>query len=78
VPPTQSDAGDTDAFAAPAMVAVHVKEFRAGSQCVFTLYDPAYGQSLDIQTATQGKNVTVLLDPGGSKTVYLVSWFGDA
>ena len=67
----QSDAGDTDAFAAPAMVAVDVKESRVGSQCEFTLYDPADGQSLDIKTATQGKNDTVLLDPGGSKTVYL-------
>ena len=66
----QSDAGDTDAFVAPAMVAVHVKDFK-GSQCVFTLYDPANGRSLDIQTATRGKKDTVMLDLGGSKTVYL-------
>jgi hypothetical protein len=66
----QSDAGDTYAFPAPAMVAVHVTDFR-GAQCTFTLFDPTDGRPLDIQTATRGKNDTVMLDPGGSKTVYL-------
>jgi hypothetical protein len=66
----QSGAGDTDAFAARAMVAVHVTDFR-GSQCTFTLKDPTDGRSLDIQTATRGTNDTVTLDPSGSKTVYL-------
>ncbi len=66
----QSGVGDTDAFAAPAMVAVQVTDFR-GSRCDFELHDSADGRLLDLQTATKGKNDTVKLDPGGSKTVYL-------
>jgi Caspase domain len=66
----QSGAGDTDAFAAPAKVAVQVTDFR-GSQCTFTLTDPTDGRPLDYKTATRGTNDTVTLDPRGSKTVYL-------
>ena len=67
----QSGAGDSKVFAAPARVAVHVKEWHGDSSCDFALFDPANGDQLDFGTATQGQTDTVTLNPGGRKTVYL-------
>jgi hypothetical protein len=67
----QSGAGDSEVFAAPARVAVHVKDWHGGGSCDFRLYDPASGVELDFVTATQGKNETVTLAPSGRKTAYL-------
>ena len=67
----QSGAGDSGVFAAPARVAVHVKDWHGNSSCDFRLYDPASGVELDFVTATQGKNETVTLAPSGRKTAYL-------
>jgi len=67
----QSGAGDSAVFAAPAKVAVHVKDWHGDSSCDFRLYDPASGVELDFATATQGTNETVTLNPGGRKTAYL-------
>jgi len=67
----QSGAGDSEVFAAPARVAVHVKDWHGGTSCDFRLYDPASGVELDFVTATQGKNETVTLAPSGRKTAYL-------
>jgi hypothetical protein len=65
-------AGDTDAFVAPAKVAVHVDDYAGSPDCTITLSDPASGQLVDSKTATSGQgNDTVTLDPGGIKTVYL-------
>jgi hypothetical protein len=71
LPFTQSDDGDTDAFAAPATgVTVQVKDYKGGSQCVFRLFDAANGQELDTATATPGTD-TVTLNPEGRSKVYL-------
>ena len=67
----QSGAGDSKVFAAPARVAVHVKEWHGDASCDFALFDPANGDQLDFGTATQGQTDTVTLNPGGRKTVYL-------
>jgi len=67
----QSGAGDSEVFAAPARVAVHVRDWHGGTSCDFRLYDPASGVELDFVTATQGKNETVTLAPSGRKTAYL-------
>jgi hypothetical protein len=67
----QSGAGDTAVFAAPASVAVRVKDWHGDSSCDFRLYDPASGGELDFATVSRGQNDTVTLDPGGRKTVYL-------
>jgi hypothetical protein len=64
--------GDTPAFRAPPhRVAVHVIQYHGTSTCDFSLKDVNDGQSLETETATQGKHDTVKLDPGQSKTVYL-------
>jgi hypothetical protein len=44
-----SFAGDSEVFAAPARVAVHVKDWHGDSPCDFRLYDPAGGDELDLQ-----------------------------
>lgn len=67
----QSGAGDTEVFAAPSLVAVHVKQWHGDSSCDFGLFDPATGDELDFGTATQGNSDTVSLNPGGHKTAYL-------
>jgi hypothetical protein len=70
----QSGAGDSEVFtapAAPAKVAVHVKDWHGDSSCDFRLYDPATGDELDFATATPGPKDTVTLNPGGHKTAYL-------
>jgi hypothetical protein len=65
-------AGDSDAFAAPAKVGVHVDDYAGSPDCTITLSDPASGQLVDSKTATPGQdNDTVTLDPGGLKTVYV-------
>lgn len=67
----QSGAGDSEVFAAPARVAVRVKDWHGNSSCDFRLYDPANGVELDFATATRGQSDAVTLDPGGRKMVYL-------
>jgi hypothetical protein len=67
----QSGAGDSEVFAAPASVAVQVKDWHGDSSCDFRLYDPASGVELDFATATRGKNDAVTLNAGGRKTAYL-------
>jgi hypothetical protein len=70
LPFTIDQGGYTDAFAAPAQVAARVKDYHGSSYCQFTLFDPADGQQLDFAKAEPGHD-TVVLDPGGRKTVYL-------
>jgi hypothetical protein len=70
LPFTQEGLGDSYAFAAPARVAVQVKNYNGNSNCVARLFDQANGQELDVKTATPGAD-TVMLDPSGRKTVYL-------
>jgi TIR domain len=73
LPFTQSDDGDTDAFAAPATgVTVQVKDYKGRStqQCSFRLFDAANGQELAFATATPGTD-TVTLNPEGRSKVYL-------
>jgi caspase domain-containing protein len=67
----QSGIGNSEVFAAPARVAVHVKDWHGNSSCNFRIYDPANGDELDFATATQGQNDAVTLNPGGRKTAYL-------
>jgi len=67
----QSDAGDTGVFAAPGVIAVHVKDWHGDPTCDFKLYDPASGTLINFATATKGQNDTVTLDPEGRKTAYL-------
>jgi len=69
--------GDTDAFAAPAQVTVHVTDFLGNpGGCDLRLLDPSDGQQLDKATAKPGAE-TVKLDPRGIKTVYLHSEYCD-
>ena len=70
LPLTLEGLGDSDAFPAPAQVAVQVKNFNGSSNCVARLLDQANGEELDVQTATSGSD-TVLLNAGGRKTVYV-------
>lgn len=64
--------GDSDAFTAPARVAVQVKNYNGNPDCKITLNDPANGQAIDFQDATPGKaNDTVVLNTGGHSTAYL-------
>jgi hypothetical protein len=67
----QSGAGDSEVFAAPASVAVQVKDWQGNPSCEFGLYDPVSGDQLDFATATRGQAGTVTLDPGGRKQAYL-------
>jgi hypothetical protein len=63
---------DTDAFAAPARVAVQVKVYDEGPECSITLVDPASGEQIETRTAEQGKNNdTVVLNTHGHRRVYL-------
>jgi hypothetical protein len=65
-------ADDTDAFTAPAKVAVHVDDYNGSPDCPVTLIDPATGETINAETATPGKNGdTVTLDTGGRKVAYL-------
>jgi hypothetical protein len=71
LPFTQSDDGDTDAFAAPATgVTVQVKDYKGGSSCSFRLFDAVNGQELAFAEATPGTD-TVTLNPEGRSKVYL-------
>ncbi len=64
--------GDTDAFAAPARLAVHVKDYASSPDCTITLRDATNGQPVDAETATPGHGSdTVVLETGGHPTVYL-------
>ena len=65
-------AGDSDAFTAPARVAVQVKDYNGSPDCKITLNDPANGEAIDFQTATRGKaDNTVVLDAAGHSRAYL-------
>lgn len=66
----QSGDGDTPAFAAPARVAVHVKDYHGDSDCLFYLRDAADGRLLDFQTAKPGQDTVTLLS-SGSRATYL-------
>jgi eukaryotic-like serine/threonine-protein kinase len=62
--------GDSDAFTAPANVAVQVTDSSSG--CTITLSDPANGQPISFQHAERGKaNDTVELSTGGHTAAYL-------
>jgi Caspase domain len=66
-----SQAGDSDAFAAPSRVAVQVKDYHSNA-CKITIIDPANGEQIDSKTPTPGKdNNTVVLDATGHPTAYL-------
>jgi hypothetical protein len=67
----QSGAGDSAVFAAPASVAVRVKDWQGNPSCDFRLYDPASGGQLDFATATRGQNDAVTLNSAGHKSAYL-------
>lgn len=64
------DQGDSDAFRAPAMVSVQVKDFQGSSSCKPRLLDATNGQELDVATATPTAG-TVTLDPNGRTSVYV-------
>jgi hypothetical protein len=70
LPFTPYEAGDSDAFVAPARVVVQVKDYRGSQTCSVALVDPADGQQLDVATARPGVD-TVVLDTGGRRTAYL-------
>jgi hypothetical protein len=62
--------GDSDAFTAPARVAVQMTDSSSG--CTITLRDPTNGQAIDFQHALRGKaNSTVELNASGHPTAYL-------
>jgi hypothetical protein len=64
--------GDSDAFAAPARLAVQVTDYLGSPDCLLTLRDANNGQPIDFQTATaQHDNNTVVLNAGGHATAYL-------
>jgi hypothetical protein len=64
--------GDTDAFAEPSRVAVHVTDYNGSEDCRITLRDPANGQVIDFKLATRGNgNDTVVLGTDGHPTAYL-------
>jgi hypothetical protein len=63
--------GDTAVFAAPATLAVQVKDWGGGQSCDFRLYDPDNGTQLDYQTITMAQGDTVQLNPYGHKRAYL-------
>jgi Caspase domain len=65
-----SSPGDTDAFAAPPQVAVHVKDYYGDTSCELRLYDPADGTELDFATAKPGAD-TVTLSTGGRARAYV-------
>jgi hypothetical protein len=66
----QVGAGDTNAFAAPSAVAVHITSFHGRPACKVALYDPADGKIIGSATATPG-NDTVVLDTHGAHAAYL-------
>jgi hypothetical protein len=64
--------GDTAAFAAPGLVAVHVTNFNGDSGCDFSLHDATNGRAVDYATATPGNgNDTATLNPGQTRRVFL-------
>jgi hypothetical protein len=72
LPLAWDQSGDSDAFTAPARVAVQVKNYNGNPDCKITLNDPANGQAIDFQDATRGKaNDTVVLNASGHPTAYL-------
>ena len=62
--------GDSDAFVAPPLVAVQVKDYHSNPNCQFKLYDAADGQALDLATANAGTD-TVILHTAGRQKVYV-------
>jgi hypothetical protein len=64
--------GDSDAFTAPARLAVQVTDYNGSQNCQITLRDANNGQPIDFQTAaSQHDNNTVVLNAGGHPTAYL-------
>jgi VCBS repeat-containing protein len=64
--------GDTNAFAAPARVAVQVVDFNGTGDCAPTLHDATNGEELDTRAVRQGDGAgPVLLDPKGHTQVFL-------
>ena len=63
--------GDTDAFTAPAEVAVQVTDFAGNTSCVLQLHDAATGALLDAATAKPGAGSSQLLHPGSATKTYL-------
>jgi hypothetical protein len=69
-----STGGDSDAFLAPAQVAVHVIKYNGSTTCAVALLDPVNGQVVSDKTVTRGQNNdTVMLDTSGHRTVYLAN-----
>jgi eukaryotic-like serine/threonine-protein kinase len=67
-----ADAGDTDAFTAPARVAVQVVDFNGSDACSPTLVDAASGDALDSAPVRRSAGARqVVLDPKGHSRVYL-------
>jgi Caspase domain len=74
LPLTLSTGGDSDAFTAPAQVAVQVTDPSGSPTCWIGLLDPANGQVLSYKKVTWGQNNnTVVLDPSGHRTVYVAN-----
>jgi Caspase domain len=70
LPLTWVQPGDSNAFTAPARMAVQVMDSSSG--CTITLRDPTNGQAIDYGHAERGKaNNTVELSAGGHPAVYL-------
>ena len=66
--------GDTAAFAAPGLVAVHVTDFQGDSGCEFSLHDATNGLAVAYANAKPGnRNDTVTLSPGQARRVFLRS-----
>ena len=64
--------GDSDAFTAPARIAVQVADYQGSPDCVITLNNPVNGETIDFQTATRGKaSDTVVLSAAGHSMAYL-------
>lgn len=67
----QANTGDTDAFTAPARVAVEVIDFNGSEECSPTLHDATNGEVLDSASVNHGSAGPLLLDPKGRTQVFL-------
>jgi hypothetical protein len=70
LPFPQESFGDSDAFAAPDRVSVHITDFQGNPDCDLRVFDPSNRQQLDRAAARPGAD-TVKLDAKGTQTVYL-------